>query len=196
MTSLVQTPRRQEIEAAATDLFRHYGYPATTMRQLAGVLGMEAASLYSHFASKEEILRGICFRMANSFFVELEALEAAETTATEKLARFVKAHVRVLTSNGPAAAVFQHEWRHLSDEPRQRFLALRDQYESRLRDLLRLGRETGEFAIEDEKFAALTILAALNWLPNWYRPEGELSPEAIGNQLANNLLSGISKHKK
>jgi len=45
----------------------------------------------------------------------------------------------------------------------------------------------------DEKFAALTLLSALNFMPQWYRPEGEKSPQELGEILASMLLQGLLK---
>jgi hypothetical protein len=43
----------------------------------------------------------------------------------------------------------------------------------------------------DEKFAVLTLLSSLNWIPNWYKNYGKLDPTQIGNQLSSLVLSGL-----
>ncbi len=48
---------RQDILEAALDLFSVNGYEATSISQLALAVGIKKASLYSHFASKQEILK-------------------------------------------------------------------------------------------------------------------------------------------
>ncbi len=47
---------KQEILNAALDLFSTQGYEATSVSQIAEAVGIRKASLYSHFAGKQEIL--------------------------------------------------------------------------------------------------------------------------------------------
>jgi AcrR family transcriptional regulator len=161
------------------------------MRDLANALGIEAASIYSHIKSKEEILQRVCFRMANEFFEAIDAAEATGGMATERLQKAIAAHVQVLTKNTAASAVFLHEWRHLSEPYHSDFLGLRDTYEARIRGIIKAGIESGEFAVPDEKFAALTILSGLNWIHTWYKPEGKMTPAEIAANLSAMLLNGL-----
>ncbi|MBF9224289.1 TetR/AcrR family transcriptional regulator [Hymenobacter ruricola] len=185
-------PRKAQIDRTATALFRARGFAATSMRELATALGLEAGSLYSHIKSKEEILHRVCFGLAESFFAGFAAatLDATAPVATQ-LRQAIEAHVRVLTSDSAASAVFLHEWRHLSEPARGEFLALRDRYEAAFRELIAKGVAAGELHTPDTAFAALTLLASLNWLPAWYRPEGKLAPDEIAHRLAEQLLSGL-----
>lgn len=183
--------RKEQIEKTATALFKSKGYSATSMRDLANALGIEAASIYSHIRSKEEILQRVCFKMADEFFDALDAAESMEGAATVRLQRAIAAHVQVLTQNTEASAVFLYEWRHLSEPLHSNFLALRDKYEAHFREIIRLGIQRGEFSVPDEKFAVLTILSALNWIHTWYKPEGKMTPSEIAENLSEMLLNGL-----
>ena len=44
------------IKAAAKELFAKHGYSATTTRQIARAVSLQAAAIYYHFRSKNEIL--------------------------------------------------------------------------------------------------------------------------------------------
>ena len=50
---------KQEILKAALDLFSRQGFEATSISQIAGVVGIQKASLYSHFANKQAILEAL-----------------------------------------------------------------------------------------------------------------------------------------
>jgi TetR/AcrR family transcriptional regulator, cholesterol catabolism regulator len=183
--------RKEQIELTATSLFKEKGFAATSMRDMAQALGIEAASIYSHIRSKEEILQRICFRMADEFFEAINTAEAENTNASEKLIKAIAAHVQVLTRNTEASAVFLNEWRHLSDPFHGEFLSMRDTYEERFRAIIRSGIESGEFQVPDEKFAALTILSGLNWIHTWFKPAGKMSPQQIATNLSAMLLNGL-----
>jgi TetR/AcrR family transcriptional regulator, cholesterol catabolism regulator len=184
--------RKEQIEKTATALFKTKGFSATSMRDLANALGIEAASIYSHIKSKEEILQRVCFRMAQEFFDALDAAEATKSTATDRLQRAIVAHVQVLTRNTAASAVFLHEWRHLSEPHLGSYLSLRDKYEGRFREIIRSGINNGEFNLPDEKFAVLTILSGLNWIHTWYKADGKMKPQEIAENLSAMLLNGLN----
>ena len=54
--SMEKSNTREEILEAALDLFAVNGYEATSISQLADAVGIRKASLYSHFANKQDIL--------------------------------------------------------------------------------------------------------------------------------------------
>ncbi len=58
---------RNEILEAALDFFSIYGYEATSISQLADAVGIRKASLYSHFASKQEILDTVVENTLNGY---------------------------------------------------------------------------------------------------------------------------------
>jgi AcrR family transcriptional regulator len=185
--------RKTQIDHTATALFRARGYAATSMRELATALGLEAGSLYSHIKSKEEILHRVCFGLAADFFAGFDVATADATMpVAAQLRQAIEAHVQVLTRDSAASAVFLHEWRHLSEPARTEFLALRDRYEAGFRALITQGHAAGDLHAPDAAFAALTLLASLNWLPSWYRPDGNLTPDEIAHRLAEQLLSGLA----
>ncbi|OGX84643.1 TetR/AcrR family transcriptional regulator [Hymenobacter glacialis] len=187
-----QRSRKAQIDRTATALFRARGFAATSMRELATELGLEAGSLYSHIKSKEEILHRVCFGLAEEFFAGFAAATAQNSApVATQLRQAIEAHVRVLTRDSAASAVFLHEWRHLSEPARTEFLALRDRYEVAFRTLIQRGLAQGELHAPDAAFAALTLLASLNWLPAWYRPDGNLTPDEIAHRLAEQLLGGL-----
>ncbi len=185
--------RKVQIEGVATELFRKKGYAATSMRDLAQAVGMEAASIYSHIKNKESLLSSICFRLADAFMDAKKEMEQQSLPAPQLLQKAIEVHVRVITNNLDASAVFLHEWRHLSPEPLAEFIALRKAYENYLVRIIQNGKEEGKFQFEDEKIAVLSLLSGLNWIYDWYKPEGKLSPEQVAQNLSNLLLNGLTK---
>ncbi|MFX9050258.1 helix-turn-helix domain-containing protein, partial [Acinetobacter baumannii] len=57
--------RKEVIIEKAAILFKEKGFKAASMRELADIVGVEAASLYNHIKSKNELLNIICFDVAN-----------------------------------------------------------------------------------------------------------------------------------
>ena len=183
--------RKQQVITAAEQLFSQKGYLATSVRDLADSLQIEAASLYSHVKSKEELLWSIADRCADEFFTATQPVAASNINTQEKLTQMIIAHVGVITNNLQASAIFLREWRHLSEPRRTEYAERRAAYENIFRSVIRQGVEENLFKHFDEAFSARTILSAINWTHTWYRPKGELTAEEVGEHLAAFLLSGL-----
>ena len=72
-----EVSRRQQIEDAASTLFRERGYAATSVRDIAQALDMQGGSLYAHVASKEDMLWAIVVRAADQFNREVGPIAGA-----------------------------------------------------------------------------------------------------------------------
>jgi len=185
--------RKDQITKVAMNKFREKGYRAVSMRELANHVGIEAASFYNHFDSKESILKEICFRIANDFFTGVEKALKEEKRLDKMLEHAIRSHISVITSNLDASAVFFHDWRYLSEPYLSEFKEMRKQYENIYRKIIREGMTRKIFGKQDETFIMLMIFSSLNWVYEWYDPEGKFSPEQIAENLAKLILDGIRK---
>ena len=104
--------KKEVIIEKASRLFREKGFGAASMRDLAEHVGVEAASLYNHIQSKSEILQTICFKVANEFMTNLEAVEASNQTTLKKMEMIIRVHIRMMLEQYEYVYISDHEWRH------------------------------------------------------------------------------------
>lgn len=195
MNGVANLSRKEQVIRSAAELFKEKGYAASSMRDLAQKLGIEAASLYSHIKSKEEILQTLCFDMATEFRESLDKVEKQSVSAGEKLSMGIIGHVNVMARDLTASAVFMNEHRHLSNPHLRDFLLLRINYINRFKAIIEQGVASGEFKKNiDTKLAVMTLFSSLNWMPMWYSPEGSIEPKELGQQLADMLVNGLKQN--
>jgi AcrR family transcriptional regulator len=195
--AIANLSRKEQVIRKAAELFKEKGYAAASMRDLAQLLGIEAASLYSHIKSKEEILRSLCFDMATEFRKSLEEVEKQNLTASEKLRKGIIGHIQVMAKDLTASAVFMNEHRHLSQPYLRDFLLLRINYINRFKLIIEEGVRNGEFkSTIDKKLAVMTLFSSLNWMPMWYDPSGIIEPIELGVQLSDMLVNGLKQTTK
>lgn len=185
--------RKQEIVERAERLFSERGYVATTMRELAATMDLQGGSLYSHIEGKEELLWCILERAADEFLQAIGRVEQMEASAGERLRAAILAHVEVVTGRPDAATVYFHEWRALSEPRRGEFLARRRTYERRMRRLVAAAVDSGAFPAVDPWWGTMVVLSAVNWLYQWYDPDGPLAPNEIAARLTTVLLAGAPR---
>lgn len=189
----VERPR-EVILRVATQLFGQRSYPATTMRDIAGEVGMLAGSLYAHINGKESMLLEIIENGIDEFLDLVGEACRTEGPADERLRQMIRAHVRVVAANPQRTLIVFHQWRYLGADNQERVRERRRQYEDLFTDALNDGIRTGLFAGDlDPRVARLTILGALNWTPEWLSHGGRVDLDQISMRLADTLLNGVMR---
>lgn len=181
---------KQNIRNTAQRLFRDKGYAAIGMRELAKEVGIEAPSIYNHYKGKDDILREICFDMADQFFKSIENVPEDEKPG-KKLRLYLKAHIGVIAKNIEASHVFFHEWMFLEQPHLTKFKKLRHEYEMKFRDLLDRGVKRGDFKKLNTRLVIVTIFSAINATYELYKSSEKLSQEDIAEQITDLLMKGL-----
>jgi AcrR family transcriptional regulator len=181
--------RRSELTRQAARLFAEKGYHGTSIGDLAEAMGVQKGSLYAHIDSKADLLWEVAREGAAAFHAALDEIPD-ELAASEKIRLALRAHLRVVAEQLDVATVFVREWRYLTGERREEFIAERRRYEERFRALFREGRELGELRTDlDDGTATLLVLSAANWAYTWLRPETDT--DELADRFYALLLDGV-----
>ncbi|MGH9476472.1 MAG: TetR/AcrR family transcriptional regulator [Terriglobales bacterium] len=176
---------RRDILRAAARLFQERGYDATSMQDVASALNFSKAALYHHFESKEQILFEIMSYGMDVFEEKVLAGVAGIADPEERLRAVVERHVElVLSGHDREISVILHENRTLPAEAGRQINARKKHYMVYLGELVaevqqRRGLKRPEV---DAHLAAMALLGMMNWMYQWYRPEGGMSAAEIARQ--------------
>lgn len=175
---------RDVLIAAAVQNFTARGYHGTSMRDIAGAAGVTVASIYHHFASKQEILQQVMVATMNDLLAATRqsveaAVAAGRDTPSGKLEALVDAWLIFHTTRQAEALIGASELRSLDDDGRARVVGLRDEQEALVRSIVDEGLAQGVFATRYPREAARAIIEMGSSVSSWYRIGGELSPEEM-----------------
>src|SRR5712692_2819231 len=130
---------RENVLAAAVQLFAEYGYHAAPLRDIAKITGIQAASIYYHYANKEALLVEIMETHMRQLNANLERILHEQHEPLTRLQQAIANHIRLHTSYKNEFFIIDTELRALEGDNRRYMLSLRDHYESLLQELLRDG---------------------------------------------------------
>ena len=163
---------------AAARLFAVKGYGATSMRDIAGAVGMLPGSLYYHFASKEELLVAVYAEGVRRIKAALAPALAQPGDPWQRLENVCVAHLVGLLEDSDYGQVVIRVRPDDAPDVASQLVALRDEYEqafSRAIFDLPLPPRT------DRRALRLMLLGALNWSQTWYR-SGRESPQVLARR--------------
>ena len=108
---------RGKLLQVAAHLFRNKGYERTTVRDLAGAVGIQSGSIFHHFKSKDEILRAVMEETIRYNTALMRAAIAEAGSVREQVLALIRCELQsIMGGSGEAMAVLVYEWRSLSEE--------------------------------------------------------------------------------
>lgn len=200
MTREATVDSRQEILRTAARLFQQRGYDATSMNDVAAALKLSKGGLYHHFQSKDEIL----FEIMNHAMdiTEERVLNPVRGIADleQRLRTLIRLHIEVVLSpRDREITVMLHENHPLPPALRKRINARKKDYVHFLENLMaevqreaqREGRTRQTGGKVSPRAAAFALLGMINWIYQWYKPEGKLQAHNLIPQFTELVFGGI-----
>jgi len=199
MTREAVLDSRQEILQTAARLFQQRGYHATSMNDVAAALKLSKGGLYHHFESKDEIL----------FHIMNHAMDLTEERVInplkvipdpeQRLRALIRLHVEVVMSpRDREITVMLHENHPLPPTLRRRINARKKDYIHFVENLIaEVQREVQRDPKRNfggkvsPRAAAFALLGMINWVYQWYKPEGELQASTLAPQWTDLIFGGI-----
>lgn len=185
--------RKEVIIAEAAKLFREKGFSATSMRDLAEHVGVEAASLYNHISSKAEILQEICFKVANQFMSHIEEVDNRPQSAIAKVEAILRFHIRQMIEHYEEVYVSDREWKHLTEPYMQNMQSQRRAYRQKIALIIEEGIRKGEIKQIDAPTAVLIMLHAVSGIESWHRSTKKIDGQLLEDNMVMILVEGLKK---
>jgi AcrR family transcriptional regulator len=160
------------ILATARDLFYEVGFHGTTVRDIAGRVGVTVPALYYHHANKEAILAALLDRSIGSVIERCEqALTEAGDDPADRFRNLVECLVLYMANHRKSAAM-DAEIRALSPANRRQYSAQRRRVEQMLADTIAEGVAAGEFEVASPSDTARALLGMIQAITVWFSPGG------------------------
>jgi TetR/AcrR family transcriptional regulator, cholesterol catabolism regulator len=173
--------RRGQILQLAAEMFFERGYEATTMRELAGAIQIESASLYYFFPNKEQILFELIESVMRQLIGGARHLIAHERTPEHRLAALVVNHVVLHATRPKESTLGDSELRSLTKRHFRTNIRRRDEYERLVMSILNEGVDAGRFSLIEPKLTTYAIIAQSSHVGTWYRASGRLSLQDVAS---------------
>ncbi len=182
----------------AARIFAEKGYHSTSMRDISRATHVSLAGLYYYCQSKEELLFLI---QDNCFGRVLERLEERLRSIAdpiEQLRLLIENHLSFFATNMAEMKVLSHEADSLAGEMRAHVFDKKQQYTQLARQILSdvSDRSFSERSSQNEHQLDLTVatyalFGMMNWIYNWYDPQGKLSVTQLVENITRLYFTGF-----
>jgi len=171
---------RARIIRAAARLFREKGFNGTTVREIAAASGMQSGSLFYFFPSKEEMLLAVIDQGMNQLQTVVAAAGKDASPETGFRAMLRRHLEGILDRESDYMNVLLYEPRSFPASIVTPIRKLSREYEAmweaQIEALIREGRWRHP---GDPRLVRMTLMGALNWSAQWFRPNRGDSIEAL-----------------
>lgn len=189
--------RRRELVRIAATIFKNKGFESTTFSDIAVHTGLDRATLYYYFGSKQEIFKEAIEGALN---LNLEGMRRIQSdprmSTTDKLECLVRMLMVSYHDNYPYLFVYLQQDISTIIDPKSDWALKIDgqveKIENAFTDLIRIGIAQGDFRDDiGVSLCANSIFGMLNWTHRWYDPEGRNRPEVIADAFCKIFFDGL-----
>ncbi len=182
--------RRKAILEAAAAEFAETGYQRATLDRIGGRVGLTKASLYYYVAGKEQLLAQLLEQLVADIERRAAELAGPDASPAARLHAFATAHL-VTGATRPAGKILAENLTALMASPAAADLLRR--HEASVAAIIQDGIATGCFRPVPVAPMVKLLLGALNAVPRWFDPDGQLPLKDLTSLAVDTFLSGIMR---
>ena len=183
--------KREIIIVQAAKLFKEKGYKAASMRELATALGVEAASLYNHIESKNDLLNAICMNVANRYTSNINSIESEQSTVINKFEKILRFHVKEMMVNYEEVYVTDHDWRNMEEPHLSEYREMRRNYRKQFASVVQKGIDQKEIKPIDANSIVMISINAIAAVDQWHRIVHKVNSKDLEDNIVTILVDGI-----
>lgn len=185
-----QAGRSLELIHKAADLFFEFGFRATTMNQIAQVMGLTKPSLYHYISSKADLLFDVLTYAMDTLEMEIVAPAKNIDHPRERLEFVVEGHLHCIASHGGRLTIAFDEARHLPGPLRKQIQQRQANYFEFVCTTLAEIKQTGELRSRSVQHTAAFILMTIYASARWFMEADEIDMEFTLRETASFILDG------
>ncbi|HXD33858.1 MAG TPA: TetR/AcrR family transcriptional regulator [Pyrinomonadaceae bacterium] len=177
----------------AARIFAEKSYHSTSMRDISRATGVSLAGLYHYCKSKEELLFLIQDNCFGRVIERLETRLADVADPVDKLRIFIDNHLAFFAANMAEMKVLSHEADSLAGDLHLRVSDRKESYTRVAREILtevQQSRPSPNRPI-DLTVATYALFGMMNWIYNWYNPNGKLAVTELVENVTRLYLTGF-----
>ena len=185
--------RLREICRLAARVFYEKSYDGASMQEIAHAAGLTKAGLYHYVGSKDQLLYGI-MNMGMDLVDEL-VIERVKGVLDpqERLRQAILGHIDLIVrARDHETTVILHENRSLKGHLRRKINTRKKVYIHYLENLIaEVQEQSGRPPLVSPLMAAFFVLGIVNWLYQWYHPEGRVKQQELEQIIVDFCFRGL-----
>ena len=171
--------------------FKKHGFRGTSLSDIATALGITKAAIYNYVENKQTLAYEL-------HMLSIEASEEAVSTAMSsggdalaQLRKLIEIYVRQIIIS-PTASFLLIDEDALVDEHARKVAKRRKGIEKSVVKIIESGIKDGSIAPCDPLLATFVIVGAMQWVPRWFRSDGDWSEEQVAAAVSAVLGRGLA----
>jgi AcrR family transcriptional regulator len=182
---------KQKIKSIAIQLFYQKGYHACSISNIAERAGIQKSSIYYHYMNKEELLFDILKETMDNLNGALQEIMNKTEDTAEQLQAIIRNHLRFHMERQKEVIISDSELRGLTADNLRSIIRLRDNYDNKIKEIIKKGIDEGIFINMDPRVVSNAIITMCSQTSTWFNPLGNLSKDEIIDIYTKIIFDGL-----
>jgi AcrR family transcriptional regulator len=187
---------KEQIIQAASMAFSKFGFKKTTLDDIAALTNRGKTGIYYYFKNKNEIFKEVINKEADAIKHELSQILQVDVCNVEKFKLYVDTRMRAFEKLGSYYSAMRHELfehLHFINRNRRNFDVAELEV---IKKILKLGKQSGEFCVDNIEQVSQTILLTLKSLEiPFFGQDYQKNAKDMLETLVNLMLNGMVDKK-